>query len=223
MNRINIPNLLSLSRIFLIPVFLYLLFLPNTWAKATALMVFLIASITDMLDGWSARALKQESELGKFLDPLADKFLVIATLGAFVIIDPYIPMWMILIILSRDMLITVMRYTGIKKGMSLRTSHFGKIKTAFQMVSIIIIIMIFIVKTFGGGYAASHELEHSMKIKTAVELTFDAEASLAKWLIIGPYWLMMIVTFLTALSGIRYLMTNWRLLLPPYRAAEGKK
>jgi cardiolipin synthase len=213
----NIPNLLSLSRIFLIPFFLYLLFLPNTWAKETALAVFIIASITDMLDGWSARAFKQESELGKFLDPLADKFLVIATLCAFVIIDPYIPLWMILIIVGRDMLITVMRYAGIKKGMSLRTSHFGKIKTAFQMVSIIIIIMVFIVKTFSVHYKDLHALEHAIKIKNAVEITLDADSSVAKWLVVGPYWLMMTVTLMTALSGIRYLMTNWKLLVPPYR------
>ena len=96
----NIPNLLSLSRIFLIPVFLWLLFQPETRFKVIALAVFFIASITDMLDGWSARKLEQESELGEFLDPLADKFLVIATLIAFVIIDPLIPLWMILVIVG---------------------------------------------------------------------------------------------------------------------------
>jgi cardiolipin synthase len=216
----NIPNLLSLSRIFLIPFFLYLLFLPHTWAKVTALAVFALASITDMLDGWSARVLNQESEMGKFLDPLADKFLVIATLIAFVFIDPLIPLWMILVIVGRDVLITVMRYAGVKKGMSLRTSHFGKFKTAFQMVSIVIIIMIFIVKTFGVNHIELRALEHSIRLKSAIEVTIDTAPSLAKWLIIGPYWLMMTVTVMTALSGIRYLMTNWKLLIPPYKKKE---
>jgi cardiolipin synthase len=216
----NIPNLLSLSRIFLIPVFLWLLFRPDTTSKIIALAVFFIASITDMLDGWSARMLKQESEMGKFLDPLADKFLVIATLVAFVFIDPLIPMWMILIIVGRDFLITVMRYAGVKKGMSLRTSHFGKIKTAFQMISIIIIIMIFIVKTFGVNHVELRALEHSLKLKSAIDATIDFAPSLTKWLIIGPYWLMMTVTVMTALSGIRYLMTNWKLLVPPYKRKD---
>jgi len=219
-----IPNLISLSRIVLIPVFLYLLFLPDVKFKIAALLVFLIASVTDILDGWSARQLKQETELGKFLDPLADKFLVIATLVSFVIIDPLIPMWMILIIVGRDILITAMRYTGIKKGMALRTSHFGKVKTAFQMVSIVIIIMVFIVKSFGIHFFAQSEIDRHIKIKDAIELTMSLDnANPYKWLIIGPYWLMMVVTIITALSGLRYLMFNWKLLLPPYTPKDGKE
>jgi cardiolipin synthase (CMP-forming) len=214
----NIPNLLSLSRIFLIPVFLYLLFLPDVWSKVAALFVFVVASITDILDGWSARTLKQESELGKFLDPLADKFLVIATLISFVIIDPLISTWMILVIVGRDLLITVMRYAGIRKGMALRTSRFGKIKTGFQMVSIIIIIMVFIVKSFGidmNQYRLPDD--HVIRLTTAIDLTLSMNNDNPyKWLIIGPFWLMMVVTVLTALSGLRYLMYNWRLLIPPY-------
>jgi len=218
----NIPNLLSLSRIFLIPVFLYLLFYPTSWAKIAAMGVFIIASITDILDGWSARTLKQESELGKFLDPLADKFLVIATLISFVIIDPYIPMWMILVIVGRDVLITVMRYTGIKKGMSLRTSRFGKIKTAFQMVSIVIIIMVFIVKSFGSNIFLQNHIDQAIHLKTVIGITMEMDSTEPyKWIMIGPYWLMMIVTVLTALSGVRYLMYNWRLLLPPYHPKNG--
>ena len=216
----NIPNLLSLSRIFLIPVFLWLLFQPDTRSKIVALAVFFVASITDMLDGWSARKLKQESEMGKFLDPLADKFLVIATLIGFVIIDPLIPMWMILVIVGRDVLITVMRYAGVRKGMSLRTSHFGKVKTAFQMVSIIIIIMIFIVKTFGVNHIELRAFEHSIRLKNAIDATIDLPSSLTKWLIICPYGLMMTVTVMTALSGVRYLMTNWKLLVPPYKRKD---
>jgi cardiolipin synthase len=220
----NIPNLLSLSRIFLIPVFLYLLFLPNVWSKVAALFVFIVASITDILDGWTARTLKQESELGKFLDPLADKFLVIATLISFVIIDPLISPWMILVIFGRDLLITVMRYAGIKKGLALRTSRFGKIKTGFQMVSIIIIIMVFIVKSFGIDiYQYRPPDDISIRLTTAIDLTMSMDSSDPfKWLVVGPYWLMMVVTVLTALSGIRYLMYNWRLLLPPYRP-KGKR
>jgi cardiolipin synthase (CMP-forming) len=219
-----IPNLISLSRIILIPIFLYLLFLPDVKFKIAALVVFIIASVTDILDGWSARQLKQESEFGKFLDPLADKFLVIATLVSFVIIDPLIPMWMILIIVGRDLLITVMRYAGIKKGMSLRTSRFGKVKTGFQMVSIVIIIMVFIVKSFGIHFVSQSEIDRHIKFKDAIELTMSLDnANPYKWLIIGPYWLMMVVTIITALSGIRYLMFNWKLLLPPYAPKSGKK
>ena len=153
------------------------------------LSVFFVASFTDLLDGWSARKLGLESEFGKFIDPLADKFLVISALVAILVLDPYLEifdLWMILVIAGRDILITVMRYLAIRRGKPLRTSRFGKLKTAFQMVSIGIIIMTYIAKN--SGIYATH-------------------ASL-------PYWIMFSVTVLTALSGIRYLVTNWRLLLP---------
>jgi cardiolipin synthase (CMP-forming) len=218
-----IPNIISLSRIVLIPVFLYLLFQPDVKSKIIGLIVFIIASITDILDGWSARTLGQESELGKFLDPLADKFLVIATLVSFVIIDPLIPLWVILVIVGRDVLITLMRYAGIKKGMALRTSRFGKVKTAFQMVSIIIIIMVFIVKGFQVNVKDLVEIEKTLKIKDALDITMSIDnANPYKWLVVGPFWLMMMVTLLTAVSGFRYMMYNWRLLIPPYRRKESK-
>ncbi len=181
----NIPNLLSLSRIVLIPLLIYLLVI-NYWFWA--LVVFGVASITDMLDGWSARKLGQESEFGRFIDPLADKFLVISTFVALMALDPYLEIfdfWMIIIILGRDVLITFMRYLAIRRGEVLHTSRFGKIKTAFQMVSIVIIIMIYFVRK--QGYVTDRSV---------------------------PYWIMVGVTVLTALSGARYLVTNWRLFLP---------
>jgi len=143
----NIPNLLSLSRIVLIPLFLYFLYLKTVHGWIGALIVFAVASFTDLLDGWSARKLGQQSEFGEFMDPLADKVLVITCLSALLMLDPYLEIfdfWMILIIVGRDVLITVMRSLALKKGTVLKTSRFGKFKTAFQMVSIVIIIMIYI-------------------------------------------------------------------------------
>jgi cardiolipin synthase len=147
----------------------------------------MFASFTDFFDGWLARKLNQESEFGKFIDPIADKFLVISSLIAILVIDPYFELfdsWMIVIIVGRDILITVMRWFAIKKGKPLRTSRFGKFKTAFQMLSIGIIIMIYLSKT--SGIFVMHE-------------SF-------------PYWIMFSVTLMTALSGIRYIVTNWQLL-----------
>lgn len=187
--ELNIPNLLSLSRIVFIPIFVYLLYLRTANSLINALIVFVIASLTDLLDGWSARKLKQESEFGKFIDPLADKILVISSLAAILALDPYFALfdfWMILIIVGRDVLITVMRYIAIKRGKSLKTSRFGKFKTAFQMVSIVLIIMVYYVRKKG---------------------IFVTDRSV-------PYWIMMGATILTALSGIRYLFTNWGLFLP---------
>ncbi|HPM34255.1 MAG TPA: CDP-diacylglycerol--glycerol-3-phosphate 3-phosphatidyltransferase [Spirochaetota bacterium] len=213
-----IPNLISLLRIFLMPLFLYLIFQPERSMKFAALIVFSVASLTDFFDGWSARKLKQESELGKFLDPLADKVLVISTLVAFLLIDYLIPLWMIIVIIGRDVLVTVMRYIAVKKGMSIRTSRFGKIKTAFQMISILVIIMIFIVR--GANMTIPEEIMkgHYMSLVPAWSITVSNMHD--KWLIAGPYWLMLVVTILTAWSGIRYLVFNWRVLLPPYKGKD---
>ncbi len=185
----NIPNILSLSRIVLIPLFIYLLNLKTGEALINALIVFIIASLTDVFDGWSARKLHLESEFGKFIDPLADKILVISCLAAIFVIDPsfeIIDFWMILIIVGRDVLITVMRYLALKRGRPLKTNRFGKFKTAFQMVSIVLIIMIYYIR------------------KKGIFVTYKSI----------PYWIMVGVTLLTALSGLRYLVTNWRLFFP---------
>ena len=155
----------------------------------------MFASFTDFIDGWLARKLKQESEFGKFIDPIADKFLVISSLIAIIVIDKdfhVIDSWMIVIIVGRDILITVMRWFAIKKGRPLRTSRFGKFKTAFQMLSIVIIIMIYMSKKSG---------------------FFTAHTSL-------PYWIMLTVTLMTAFSGVRYLVTNWRLFFPEKKVKE---
>lgn len=209
-----VPNFLSILRIIVIPVFVYLLSLNSYTARIWALVIFILASITDALDGWSARKLNQESEMGKFLDPLADKFLVIATLTAFLFLDPLIPLWMIFIIVGRDLLITIMRYLAIKKGKSLRTSHFGKFKTAFQMISIIVIIMVFIERSSGISINPKYFSENYLRMHTAWEIVQSNYRY--KWLVVGPYYLMTAVTLLTAMSGIRYLITNWKVLLPPY-------
>jgi cardiolipin synthase (CMP-forming) len=216
----NIPNLISLSRIFLLPFFLYLLFQPERTLKFAALVVFGIAALTDFFDGWSARKLKQESELGKFLDPFADKVLVITTLIAFLMLDRLIPLWMIIVIVARDILVTVLRYAGIRKGMSIRTSRFGKIKTAFQMISILIIIMIFAIQGPVKKIAAKLTDDELLRFKHAFNLITSGEINTV--LLAAPYWLMFIVTILTAWSGVRYLVFNWKVLIPPYKSGKTK-
>lgn len=183
----NIPTSISFLRVVLIPVFVYFLVEREFM---TALVIFIIASITDMLDGWSARKLKQESEFGAFIDPLADKFLVIAAISAIIILDPsfeVFDIWMIFIIVGRDILLTFMRMLAFKKGKVLRTSKLGKVKTAFQMISIVIIIMIYAGKK--SKFFIAHE-----------SIT---------------YWIMFCVTILTAISGIRYIIANWDLFVSP--------
>lgn len=210
----NIPNFLSLLRIILIPLFLYLVFIPESASRIWALVVFILASLTDLLDGWSARKLNQESDFGKFIDPLADKFLVLSAMIAFLILDPLIPIWMVVIIIGRDVLITLMRYLALRQGMELKTSRFGKIKTAFQMFSIIVIIMVLIVRSSGVDISHKFATDDYLKFNKVYEIAVSSHQD--RWLIIGPYCLMAFVTLLTALSGIRYIITNRNLFFPPY-------
>lgn len=211
---LNIPNLLSLLRIVLIPLFLYLVFTPTVSHRILALVVFGFASFTDLLDGWSARKLNQETDMGKFLDPLADKFLVISAMIAFLFLDPLIPLWMVIIIVGRDLLITGMRYLAIRKGTELKTSRFGKVKTAFQMTSIFVIIMVFILRSYLSKVTYEFGSSSFIKYNTVIDIMNSSLPD--KWLILGPYFIMALVTLLTALSGLRYMVSNWRLFLPPY-------
>ncbi|HPB83463.1 MAG TPA: CDP-diacylglycerol--glycerol-3-phosphate 3-phosphatidyltransferase [Spirochaetota bacterium] len=216
----NIPNMLSILRIVLIPLFLYLIFKRTGEALMWGLAVFIIASFTDLLDGWSARKLQQETSIGQFLDPLADKFLVISAFLALLYLDPLIPFWMIVIIVARDLLITVMRYLAIRKGTVLKTSRFGKVKTAFQMFSIVVILMVFYFRFSGVNVAHSFDMDGYIKLDVVLEILLSDHPD--KLLIVSPYLMMLIVTIMTALSGIRYFFTNWRILLPPYSAVEGE-
>lgn len=115
----NLPNFFSILRVILIPVFIYFLSLKTINGWIGALFVFGIASFTDFLDGWIARKLKQVSRFGEFIDPLADKLLVISSLIALIVLDPFLEifdLWMIIIIVGRDVLITIMRMLALKKG-----------------------------------------------------------------------------------------------------------
>lgn len=194
----NIPTVLSFSRVLLIPVFIYFLSLKTFSGCLTALLIFIFASLTDMLDGWSARRFNQVSEFGAFIDPLADKCLVISAIIAIIALDPgfeIFDFWMILIIVGRDVLLTYMRMVALRRGKALRTSRLGKVKTAFQMISIVIIIMIYVAKRGS---------------------LFDTHESI-------PYWIMLCVTVLTAISGIRYMITNRDLFLPATGLSQKNK
>jgi len=222
---LNFPNLLSIGRIILIPFFIYLLFQPSMPAKIWALILFMVASFADLLDGWAARKLKQETEFGKFFDPLADKILVISSLIALLLLDPLIPLWMILIIVARDLLITIMRSLALKKNKPLKTSRFGKIKTAFQMGSIFIIMMIYIVKKSGLinkkiTILPKNDLFSFFSFTDVLKMMQSNDPN--KWLIVAPYWIMLTVTFLTAFSGFRYLYTNWSLFSLKENKKNGK-
>lgn len=141
MNRIITPaNLLTTLRIVLVPVYLWLFALGTWMSVILALVVFVTAALTDLYDGRLARSRREITRLGKFLDPLADKFLVIGALAQFGIMG-LVNLWLVGIIVVRDAWVTALRVVAIKNGTELKTSGNAKLKTAIQLTVIITIIV----------------------------------------------------------------------------------
>lgn len=136
----NIANKITILRIILIPIFLFVLLSNITNNLLIALVLFLIASFTDFLDGYLARKLNLITKLGKFLDPLADKLLVISAMLAFVEIG-LLPSWIAFIIVSRELIISVFRAIAASEGVVIAASWWGKLKTNSQIIMIIILLL----------------------------------------------------------------------------------
>jgi len=226
----TIPNILSFFRILIIPLLIYFLIQDSPKMRLFAIVIFFLASITDFLDGYLARKLNQDSKLGRFLDPIADKFLVVTVLFAFYYLDKGISLWMILLIIIRDTVITMMRFLAIRKGTELKTSRMGKTKTAIQMTAIVTILLIFFIRSYGFDIQQTFYLGHLQRkgnmeialglIKKGVHLLPDKTiGKKEKRRIFAesmPYFIMLLTTTVTVASGLRYIYTNYAVLLPPY-------
>lgn len=154
---INLPNILTLFRIAVIPFLVLVFYLPVSWGHVAAAVIFAAASVTDWLDGYLARSLKQSTKLGAFLDPVADK-LMVSTALVLIVGEPQfqylsldsgdysIPIAMITIpaaiIVSREIIVSALRewMAEVGKRTSIAVSHLGKIKTTVQMISLIILL-----------------------------------------------------------------------------------
>lgn len=139
----NLPNKLSLIRCALTPVFMACMLINFPYHYAVALVVFIVASLTDMWDGKIARKYGLITNLGKFLDPLADKALTTAAFICFVaeFNEPTLP-WALMLILTREFMVTSVRLLAAKDGVVVAASFAGKLKTVMQMVSIIYMIAV---------------------------------------------------------------------------------
>jgi CDP-diacylglycerol---glycerol-3-phosphate 3-phosphatidyltransferase len=136
----NIPNLMTFARVLMIPVVLWLLSRGTPRDCYWAAIVYSLAAITDMLDGWLARRQGLVSVLGKFLDPLADKLIVVSTL-VWMLPMGRIPAWAVALLISREITITALRSIASTEGLVIAAGESGKTKTALQMVGIICLII----------------------------------------------------------------------------------
>lgn len=137
---LNLPNILTMARIAAIPLMAALLLFPSRLAGFWAAVVFALASITDWLDGYLARRMGIVTVFGKFLDPIADKLIVMAAL---IMILPFnrVPGWMVLVILGREIIITGLRGIASSEGIVIQASELGKFKTIFQIVAILGLVL----------------------------------------------------------------------------------
>lgn len=136
----NLPNKLTMFRVILIPFFVLFMLVDITSAdKWIALAIFIIASLTDLLDGKIARKYDLVTNFGKFMDPLADKLLVCSALICLVELAK-IPAWMVIIIIAREFIISGFRLIAADNGVVIAASYWGKFKTTFQMIMICLLI-----------------------------------------------------------------------------------
>ena len=138
----HLPNKLTLFRVVLIPFFVFFLLAPyfEEYGNYIAVAIFIVASITDFLDGKIARKYNLVTNFGKFMDPLADKLLVCSALICLIQLE-LIPAWVVIIIIAREFIISGFRLVASDNGVVIAASYWGKFKTAFQMLTVIVLIL----------------------------------------------------------------------------------
>lgn len=188
----NLPNKLTLTRVILVPFFLLFMYLDIPYNYTIALVIFAAASITDALDGSIARKNNLVTNFGKFLDPLADKVLVMAALAVFVEI-PEVNMGAVLliIIIAREFMVSGLRLVAAGSGVVVAAGMWGKLKTAFTMATIVLILLwMSVIDDFGVIFSSS--------VLNAADIVITV--------------LIWISTALTVISGIVYLKGYWNLI-----------
>lgn len=180
----SLPNQLSLLRIILSPIFLFFFLSEDQLHKKLSLIIFFMAVLTDWYDGWHARKYGLISKFGIFIDPLADKILTSAAFIGFYFLG-IMPLWMVIIIVARDLIITLMRsYQEIKRN-TMKTSFIAKTKTFIQMSYIFIVVIMVC--------ALSFNIDDSSKT-TIMDFLYSKL----------NYLIIMFITLITLLTGITY-------------------
>ncbi|MFZ0390399.1 MAG: CDP-diacylglycerol--glycerol-3-phosphate 3-phosphatidyltransferase [Calditrichia bacterium] len=192
--RLTIPNQLTLLRIALIPLFLFYYVKGEPRDQLIASGIFALASITDWYDGWYARRFGVITRWGQFMDPLADKLLVSSALIIFAWLG-YIHWWMVWVIVGRDLMVTIIRIYALNQGSPIVTHGLAKWKTFIQMVTIFFILVYINWLNMSGNGEVAYQARY-----------FDAVGIL-----------MLTVTFLTLMSAIIYIQSNWKLIMQMFK------
>jgi len=207
---LNLANKLTLTRICMVPFFILFMQLGGICNNILALLIFCTASITDVFDGKIARKNKTVTSLGVFLDPLADKLLTSAAFICFVGITTLgIPAWLVIIIISRDFLITGFRSFAAIKNVTIPASKPGKFKTTSQIIVIIMIIMILISNKIFFKF---------VDVIPDILNFYDKNSYATLFFLLGetPFWSTLLVSVLTIYSGVDYIFKYRKLLSEKY-------
>ncbi len=189
----GLPNQLTVLRMVLTPLLVYLLAREGLSFRCYAFVVFLLASLTDWYDGYVARKLGIVTPWGKFLDPLADKILVLTMFCVFVWLG-LVKAWMVVVIAGRDIIMTLLRLYGDWKRQPVVTSMSAKWKTVGQMAAIYVILIYLIVKAHALAAGANPGWLTWLQERHVLDM------------------MMLVVTGVTFATGIQYLIENWRLV-----------
>ena len=147
----HVPNALTIMRILVTPVILLLMFSPTLSGRVAALLLFVLAAISDYADGHIARRLSSPSRIGQFLDPLADKILVLGTfIGLAILLPDVVPWWAVAIVAVRDIVVTARRMHAEANGKSLKTLPMAKTKTTVQLIFLIGMLTVLAAAKFPG-------------------------------------------------------------------------
>ena len=195
----TLPNQLTILRMILTPVFVFLFLSEDIFFKQLSLFVYVIAALTDWYDGWIARKFGYMTRWGRFLDPLADKILTSSAFISFASLG-LVQTWMVIIIVVRDIFITLLRSYAELKDKPVITTKGAKLKTFIQMTFIYYLLVGYVLNVSFKGINLELSLLHPNLI----------------------YWAMFIVTALTLWTGISYLYDNWKIIKSFY-VSTGKR
>lgn len=198
-----LPNQLTILRIILTPVFLYLFLSGDALLMRISFVVFIIAAVTDWYDGWLARKFNYITNWGKFMDPLADKILTSAAFFGFVVLD-VLPLWMVIVIVVRDFAITLLRVYADYKKIKFTTTRLAKVKTFIQMFFLYYLLFVYALLTFENL---------SQNYSSVFDILLEPQLI---------YWSMFIVTIFTAYTGINYFINNRKLIKKLFTSETAK-
>jgi CDP-diacylglycerol---glycerol-3-phosphate 3-phosphatidyltransferase len=189
----TLPNQLTVLRIILSPVFLYFFLSDVVWMKQASVAIYIVAALSDWYDGWLARKFNYITSWGKFWDPLADKILTSAAFIGFAIVD-LIPWWMVIIIIGRDVIITLLRVFADMKNYNFVTSYYAKWKTLLQMIFLYYLLIL---------YVAQFTPEINSIYGEIISAMLDEQLI---------YFVALLITIITFHSGLLYVIRNWKII-----------